>query len=109
MAKLLTREQFEALTPGDHVWVEPFWAARADEWIVSVIYFDQPAHKGMWLAEAGIRVGQVFDFAKDRDFRFWDSAPTFMESSFTPWTYTAEPWETAVPEPQRCDIKINLP
>ena len=77
MAKLLTREDLLALSPGDHVWVEYGWGT-ADEWVVGTIYFDHPELKGMWRRWNRTTVGHVFNIETD-PVLFWDSEPTIEE------------------------------
>ncbi len=78
MAKQLTREEFEALTPGDHVWVESCWQGHIEEWVVGTIYFQRPELKGMWRRWNRTTVGHVFNIETD-PVLFWDSEPTIEE------------------------------
>ena len=84
MAKLLTREAFAALTPGDHVWVELYGWHRTEDWVVGTIYFDHPELKGLWKRQGRRAVGHVFDFNTDQ-VRFWDSSPSPEELTMASW------------------------
>lgn len=83
MSKVLSKEEFGALTPGDHVWVEE---QSVEQWTVCVIYYGEQGRyqKGMYRTDSPALVAQIFSWS-DANFRYWDGPPTPEERWNTPW------------------------
>ena len=89
MAKLLTREEFGNLKHRDRVWIEWLFGTETQEWTVDGSYKGPKScirKKIIHEDNAGCLTWDIFDYDRDKEWRYWDSEPTLDEREDTPWT-----------------------